>query len=51
MKEGIVIPKDSQVDSKKSRKVKSNGQIPLTEENQNQSNNIKKQSLGPNTKR
>ena len=45
------MAKDSQIDNKKARKAKAKGQIPLTEENQNQHNNAKKQSLGPNTNR
>lgn len=39
------MPKDSQVDEKQSRKIKSKGQTPLTEENRNQSRNEKKQSV------
>ncbi len=38
------MPKDSQVDNKKSRKIKSRGQTPLTEENKNQNCTTKKQS-------
>jgi hypothetical protein len=38
------MPKDSQPDHKKARKGKARGGIPLTAENQNQSNNAKKQS-------
>ena len=38
------MPKDSQVDNKISRKRKSRGQTPLTEENQNQNRTAKKQS-------
>ena len=40
------MPKDSQPDGKRPRKEKSNGQIPLTRENQNQNRNAKKQSAG-----
>lgn len=42
------MPKDSQPDGKQARKEKSNGQIPLTRENQNRSRNAKKQSAGHN---
>lgn len=42
------MPKDSQPDNKKARKEKSKGQIPITEENHNQSNNTKKQSARKN---
>lgn len=45
------MTKDSQTDNKKTRKQKSNGQTPITEENQNQNHNAKKQSMGPNTGR
>lgn len=45
------MPKDSQVDNKKARKKKSNGQTPITEENQNKNHNAKRQSMGPNTGR
>ncbi|HWQ79255.1 MAG TPA: hypothetical protein VN381_10585 [Anaerovoracaceae bacterium] len=38
------MAKDSQVDNKKARKQKADGQTPLTRENQNQSRNAKKQS-------
>jgi len=38
------MPKDSQIDKKETRKQKAKGQTPLTRENQNQSNNRKKQS-------
>lgn len=41
------MSKDSQVDKKESRKRKSNGQTPLTAENQNQTRNVKKQSARP----
>jgi len=40
------MPKDSQPDGKKARARKSRGQTPPTRENQNQSNNAKKQSAG-----
>lgn len=39
------MPKDSQIDNKKARKQKCNGQTPLTRENQNQNRNSKKQSI------
>ncbi len=42
------MPKDSQPDSKKARKRKSRGGVPLTAENQNQSRNTKKQSVSNN---
>lgn len=42
------MPKDSQVDTKKARKEKSNGQTPLTRENQNRSRTAKKQSAEKN---
>ena len=42
------MPKDSQPDNKKARKEKSNGQTPITKENQNQNRNTKKQSAEPN---
>ena len=38
------MPKDSQIDNKKSRKQKSRGQTPLTAENENQNRTTKKQS-------
>ena len=44
------MPKDGQVDNKKARVEKSGGQTPITEENQNQNHNTKKQSMGRNTK-
>lgn len=44
------MAKESRID-KKAGKAKTKGQIPLTEENQNQHHNVKKQSLGPNTDR
>lgn len=39
------MPKDSQPDPKNIRKKKSNGQTPLTQENQNQNRNAKKKSI------
>lgn len=42
------MPKDSQPDNKKAREEKANGQTPITRENQNQSNNAKKQSAKKN---
>jgi len=42
------MPKDSQPDSKPVRKDKSNGQTPVTRENQNQNKNAKKQSVKRN---
>jgi hypothetical protein len=42
------MPKDSQVDNKRARVKKADGQTPLTRENQNQSNNSKKQSTKQN---
>ena len=48
MLEDFNMSKDSQTDNKKARKEKANGQIPLTKENQNQSNNSKKQSAKNN---
>lgn len=41
---GLIMSKDSQPDNKKARKKKANGQTPITQENQNQHNNVKKQS-------
>jgi hypothetical protein len=38
------MPKDSQPDNKQARTRKSDGQTPLTRENQNQSRTTKKQS-------
>lgn len=38
------MPKDSQPDNKNARMKKSNGQTPLTRENQNQNRNAKKKS-------
>jgi len=42
------MPKDSQPDNKKARKNKSNGQTPITKENQNQNRNAKKKSIENN---
>ncbi len=42
------MPKDSQVDPKRKRKAKSNGQTPLTAEAQNHNRNSKKQSIPNN---
>ncbi len=42
------MPKDSQPDNKKARIIKSNGQTPITRENQNQNRNAKKQSIPNN---
>lgn len=42
------MAKDSQIDNKNARKKKADGQIPLTRENQNQSRNVKKQSIKNN---
>lgn len=42
------MPKDSQPDNKRARKEKSNGQTPITRENQNQNRNAKKQSIEHN---
>lgn len=39
------MPKDSQPDNKNARLQKSNGQLPLTREAQNQTPNVKKQSV------
>lgn len=38
------MTKDSQPDNKRARKVKSNGQTPITEDGQNNSRTTKKQS-------
>ncbi len=38
------MAKDSQMDNKKAREQKANGQTPNTRENQNQNKNAKKQS-------
>jgi len=48
MLEDFNMTKDSQTDNKKARKEKANGQIPITQENQNQSSNSKKQSAKNN---
>lgn len=42
------MPKDSQVDNKKAKKEKANGQTPITKENQNHNKNAKKQSIKNN---
>ncbi|WP_337986789.1 hypothetical protein [Dehalobacter sp. DCM] len=42
------MPKDSQPDNKRARIEKANGQIPLTQENQNQNKNAKKKSIKHN---
>lgn len=42
------MAKDSQPDNKKSTVQKSNGQTPITRENQNQNKNAKKQSTKNN---
>jgi hypothetical protein len=42
------MPKDSQPDNKKARKIKANGQTPLTRENQNKNRNAKRQSIKNN---
>jgi len=42
------MPKDSQPDNKEARKRKANGQTPITQENQNQNRNAKKQSIENN---
>lgn len=42
------MPKDGQPDNKKARKEKANGQTPLTQENQNRSKTVKKQSAKHN---
>jgi len=39
------MPKDSQPDNKSVRMKKSNGQTPITRENQNQNPNAKKKSI------
>jgi hypothetical protein len=43
-----IMPKDSQSDNKKARMQKSNGQTPITRENQNHNKNAKKQSIPNN---
>lgn len=42
------MPKDSQPDSKRARMKKCSGQTPITQENQNQNRNAKKQSASRN---
>ncbi len=42
------MPKDSQPDNKRARVKKSNGQTPLTRENQNKNNNAKRKSIQHN---
>ncbi len=42
------MPKDSQPDNKKARMEKSNGQTPITRENQNKNPNAKKKSVKNN---
>lgn len=42
------MPKDSQPDNKKARDSKTNGQTPVTRENQNHNRNEKKKSAGSN---
>lgn len=42
------MAKDSQIDNKKSRKEKANGQTPLTREAQNHNKNAKKKSAEHN---
>jgi hypothetical protein len=42
------LPKDSQMDNKKKRWEKSNGQTPIGKENQNQNRNAKKHSVKNN---
>lgn len=42
------MPKDSQPDNKIARKIKANGQTPITEENQNQNPNAKRKSIPNN---
>ncbi len=41
------MPKDSQPDNKAARRKKAKGQTPITQENQNQNPNAKKQSVKP----
>jgi len=48
MNGGITLPKDSQPDNKVARKIKANGQTPITRENQNQNRNAKKKSIKNN---
>lgn len=42
------MPKDSQPDSKRARMKKCRGQTPITQENQNQNRNARKQSADRN---
>lgn len=42
------MPKDSQPDNKRTRKEKSNGQTPITEENNNKNKNAKRKSIKHN---
>lgn len=42
------MPKDSQPDNKIARKIKANGQTPITAENQNQNPNAKRKSIPNN---
>lgn len=42
------MPKDSQVDNKRARVKKADGQTPLTKENQSHNKNAKKQSIKHN---
>ncbi len=42
------MPKDSQTDNKRARTAKSNGQTPITKENQNKNKNNKRQSVQNN---
>lgn len=42
------MPKDGQPDNKKARKEKAKRQTPITQENQNQNKNAKKQSMKKN---
>ncbi len=42
------MPKDSQPDNKGAREEKSNGQTPITKENQNKNRNAKRKSIQHN---
>lgn len=42
------MPKDSQIDNKRTRMEKCKGQTPITRENQNQNRNAKKKSIPNN---
>ncbi|HKL78906.1 MAG TPA: hypothetical protein VJ888_00575 [Mobilitalea sp.] len=42
------MPKDSQPDNKRARTDKANGQIPITQENQNKNKNAKRKSIKHN---